>query len=354
MSSALRLTGSRWWFVLAVLFFFLPGSTARAACPGTPGTIEAENCLPGNPSSEWDITGAGDPALQGFATDISVDQGQTVSFKVESTTIAAYRIDIYRLGYYQGNGARFITTIPNGSITKTDQPACLHDTVTGLRDCGNWSVSASWSVPASATSGIYIARLVREDGPAGASHMIFVVRDDDGGSEILFQTSDTTWQAYNRWGGNSLYWGDGRLRPAPPTPKLPAARTRSATTGPSTRSKPRPRTGSSTPSTRWCAGWSRTGTTSATSPASTPTAAGTRSWSTRSSSRWGTTSTGRGRSERTSRRRVTTPRLSTSASSAATRSSGRRGGRRAPTGRTRPTAPWSATRRRTPTPRSTL
>ena len=70
-------------------------------------------------------------------------------------------------------------------------------------------MSASWSVPASATSGIYIARLVREDGPAGASHMIFVVRDDDGGSEILFQTSDTTWQAYNRWGGNSLYWGDG-------------------------------------------------------------------------------------------------------------------------------------------------
>ncbi|MGK7512261.1 N,N-dimethylformamidase beta subunit family domain-containing protein, partial [Salmonella enterica] len=35
----------------------------------------------------------------------------------------------------------------------------------------------------------------------------FVVRDDEGGSDLLFQTSDTTWQAYNRYGGNSLYTG---------------------------------------------------------------------------------------------------------------------------------------------------
>jgi hypothetical protein len=208
MSSALRLTGSRWWLALAASLLFLPGR-AEASCPSPANAIEAENCLPGNPPSEWDITGAGDAALQGFATDISVDQGQTVSFKVESTSVSAYRIDIYRLGYYQGNGARLVTTIPNGSVTKTDQPACIHDAATGLNDCGNWSVSASWSVPSGATSGIYLAKLVREDGPTGASHMVFVVRDDDGGSELLFQTSDTTWQAYNRWGGTSLYWGDG-------------------------------------------------------------------------------------------------------------------------------------------------
>ena len=36
---------------------------------------------------------------------------------------------------------------------------------------------------------------------------VFVVRDDDGHSDLLFQTSDTTWQAYNSWGGNSLYVG---------------------------------------------------------------------------------------------------------------------------------------------------
>ena len=39
------------------------------------------------------------------------------------------------------------------------------------------------------------------------SHIVFVVRDDDGHSDLLFQTSDTTWQAYNHYGGNSLYEG---------------------------------------------------------------------------------------------------------------------------------------------------
>ena len=60
-----------------------------------------------------------------------------------------------------------------------------------------------------ATSGLYFAKLVREDAgpPEQASHVFFVVRDDDGHSDLLFQTSDTTWQAYNTYGGNSLYTG---------------------------------------------------------------------------------------------------------------------------------------------------
>ena len=59
----------------------------------------------------------------------------------------------------------------------------------------------------SAVSGVYLAKLERTDGVAGTSHIAFVVRDDGGGSDLLFQTSDTTWQAYNDYGGNSLYEG---------------------------------------------------------------------------------------------------------------------------------------------------
>ena len=91
------------------------------------------------------------------------------------------------------------------------QPNCLlidGTTDDNLVDCGNWSVSASWSVPADATSGLYVARPRRADN-GGASHIAFVVRDDDGSSDLLFQTSDTTWQAYNSYGGNSLYAGPG-------------------------------------------------------------------------------------------------------------------------------------------------
>ena len=75
-----------------------------------------------------------------------------------------------------------------------------------LIDCGNWAVSASWTVPADATSGVYIAKLVRAD-TGGASHIVFVVRDDASTSDFVYQTSDTTWQAYNSYGGNSLYVG---------------------------------------------------------------------------------------------------------------------------------------------------
>ena len=70
-------------------------------------------------------------------------------------------------------------------------------------DAGNWSVSAGWDVPADAVSGVYLVKLVRDDN--GATNQIpFIVRNDDGPkSDIILQTSDTTWQAYNGWAGNN-------------------------------------------------------------------------------------------------------------------------------------------------------
>src|SRR6185295_12543761 len=126
--------------------------------------------------------------IQGFATDISVNRGQTVRFKIK-TNSSNYRLDIYRLGYYGGLGARLITTVQPSATLPQTQPACLNQASTGLIDCGNWGESASWAVPSNATSGIYIAKLIREDGPAGESHLVFIVRDDNGGSKLLFQTS---------------------------------------------------------------------------------------------------------------------------------------------------------------------
>jgi methionine-rich copper-binding protein CopC len=175
-------------------------------------TIAQENQLPGNPQSEWGIGGSGDPSLQGFATDISVDQGQPIQFKITDTNLAPYRIDVYRMGYYGGMGARKVHTIPSSQTLRVIQPAPIRDSVTGLIDAGNWSVAASWNVPSDATSGIYFARLVREDIADSASYIIFIVRDDDGQSDMLFQTSDSTWQAYNIWGGKSLYVGSPRAR----------------------------------------------------------------------------------------------------------------------------------------------
>ncbi len=170
--------------------------------------IVTENQNAGTPSSTWYIPHPGDANIQGFATDMSVQHGDTVHFKVD-TDSPAYHIDIYRLGWYQGLGARSVGT---GVVTATlpqTQPAPLYDTVTGMSDCGNWAESAHWDVPASAVSGVYLANLIRDDATAGSSSIVFVVRDDTSTSDLLMQTSDATWQAYNVYpssnGGKSLY-----------------------------------------------------------------------------------------------------------------------------------------------------
>ncbi|MEV4106454.1 DUF4082 domain-containing protein [Nonomuraea sp. NPDC049695] len=178
---------------------------ARQECP--PGSIICEeNLLPGTPYDVWQVAGAGDPDIQGYPTQISVNHGETVQFKVD-TPATDYRLDIYRIGYYGGDGARHVDTVQPSAALPQTQPACLTDASTGLVDCGNWDLSASWAVPATAVSGVYFAKLVREDGTAGESQMFFVVRDDGRASDVVFKTSDTTWQAYNRYGGNSLYFG---------------------------------------------------------------------------------------------------------------------------------------------------
>jgi hypothetical protein len=183
----------------------LPAAAAGPCGPPVASVIACENSLPGDPPSDWQVSGVGDSTIQGFATSMSVTAGQTISFKI-NTPARAYHIDILRIGYYQGNGARKVASglLPTASLPQT-QPACRNDTAaTGLIDCGNWAVSASWTVPSTAVSGLYIAHLVRND-TGGSSQIPFVVRDDNSHSNILFQTSDETWQAYNSQGGNSLY-----------------------------------------------------------------------------------------------------------------------------------------------------
>jgi hypothetical protein len=180
-----------------------PAASDAAACtPPVVNQVACENTKAGTDPNTWEIAGAGDLTLQGFATSMSVDQGQTVSFKIQSAN--AYRVDILRLGYYGGLGARLVAAnlVPAGTGT---QPACGTDSSSGLIDCGNWSTSVSWNVPSSAVSGVYIAHLKRTDGVGDGSHIPFVVRNDAGHSDVVVQTSDATWQAYNGYGGNSLY-----------------------------------------------------------------------------------------------------------------------------------------------------
>ena len=176
---------------------------ARASCASPANPIEAENCLTGTPNSVWEPP-ASDSSIEGFATQASVNPGSTISFKFH-TVAASSTLSIYRMGYYGGNGARLVTTINVNQAQ--NQPACLSDVATGLVDCGNWAVSASWNVPSTAVSGLYFVELKRSD-TGGGNIFSFVVRNDASHSGIVYQAQDTTQQAYNNYGGNSLYVGN--------------------------------------------------------------------------------------------------------------------------------------------------
>ncbi len=192
-------------FIAAIILVASRSSGPLGLLQAEDNPILAENQLTGD--TDWDISGSGHASIQGFATDMSVNVGGTINFKID-TPSNNYRVDIYRLGYYSGAGARKVATVLPSAPLPQVQPSCATQPSSGLVDCGTWAVSASWAVPATAVSGIYIAKPTRLDAPIGAaSHIVFVVRDDARQADVLFQTSDTTWQAYNNYGGNSLYCG---------------------------------------------------------------------------------------------------------------------------------------------------
>lgn len=233
-------------------------------CENPKNAIVAENCRQGSPSSEWDVNGAGDPSIQGFSTDISYNVGDTAKFKID-TPSTNYRIDIYRFGYYGGMGARLHATVKPLVQLPHVQPPCRTDNTTWEYECHAWDVTAEWPIPKDTVSGVFVARLVRMDGqpntwrtdnsqaqddprfamPGGASmkppqpqphaygalgmgklrnrmreprasHIYFVVRNDASTSDIVVQTADLVWQAYNNAGGTSTY---GSIDPANPRPR---------------------------------------------------------------------------------------------------------------------------------------
>lgn len=203
--------------VAALMAAALPPSVAAAADPCGPGTnaIVCENSKAGTPMSDWFAPSAyGD--IKGFPAQTSVQAGETLQFKVQSPT--AYKVSVYRLGHYGGDGARLMSTAAQAAQTypanfpQGGSPhSCTTKASTGLVDCGNWPVTSTWTVPSDAVSGLYIANFDQADGN-GVMPYPFVVRSDSSHSDIVVQTADQTWQAYNNYGGQDLYDGAG---PAP-------------------------------------------------------------------------------------------------------------------------------------------
>ena len=107
------------------------------------------------------------------------------------------------MGYYQGIGGRLVATSAEVPGTVQAPPQLIAPTNTV--EC-SWSPSLQLTVDATWPPGCYLLKLV---GSTGAHAFVpLCVRDDASESAILIMSAVTSWQAYNRWGGYSLYYGN--------------------------------------------------------------------------------------------------------------------------------------------------
>jgi hypothetical protein len=181
------------------IFVVLPIGPLHASTP-----VEQENARAG--TTDWQLTHPAElQEIEGYASLTSVQRGDAISLYV-NTQDEFYQMDVYRMGWYGGTGGRLMKGgIVRRGIRQTLPEA---DPESGLVECrwvnpyvlttDNPHDDTAW------LSGVYLVKLTGLTG-GKQSYIMFVVREDDRRSDYLFQSSVTTYQAYNNWGGRSLY-----------------------------------------------------------------------------------------------------------------------------------------------------
>jgi hypothetical protein len=176
---------------------------------GRSNSIVAENALPGTPLPLMtDIT---EPAseIEGYSSEVSLVPGDVLHLHVSTSPAARYRVELYRLGWYGGAGARLVTCLPGCATDESGAPEMVPKPDASGEVRAGWPVPDRWTVPGDAVSGYYVARLLLTSGDeAGRATIVpFVVRAPPSAppSATLVQVPVDTWEAYNSWGGKSLY-----------------------------------------------------------------------------------------------------------------------------------------------------
>lgn len=145
------------------------------------------------------------PWIEGWCSQLSATSGDAVEFFVSADPPSAFTIDLYRMGYYQGTGARLMTSLGplEGRSQAVPEPGGMR-----VREC-RWQASARVTIPDEWLSGVYVGKLTRLDDGI-ESYLVFVVRDQRE-ADLLVQCSDFTWHAYNTWPvESSMYDHDER------------------------------------------------------------------------------------------------------------------------------------------------
>ncbi len=185
------------------LAFYVPLLDAHSA-------IAMENQKSG--TTAWELPSTIDSNfIQGYADQASVEPGQPLTLFVSTMKPATYNLDIYRMGWYHGTGGRLYYSahgLPAQAQGYYLYPS-IHDCPTCVINPKTHRVEANWHpsfiLPVGATwlSGVYLIKLTV--GSTAGSYIVFVVRNDQSTSVVLANVPVNTYQAYNQWGGYSLY-----------------------------------------------------------------------------------------------------------------------------------------------------
>lgn len=183
---------------------------ALSTLPSKPSPSVAENARPG--TADWLLrrprldapTRLRSSAIEGYASAIGVRAGERLQIFASARPAARVLLEVFRLGYYGGAGARLVLSLPEVRVGPQPVPEMGKER---LRACV-WSPSFELTVPADWTSGVYLGRLTAQESGAD-SFVVFVVRDDRP-CDVLVQCSTTTWAAYNRWPEHGSLYDDGQ------------------------------------------------------------------------------------------------------------------------------------------------
>ncbi len=191
----------------------LQTGAAPALLRATPreNPLIAENRLSG--TCEWQLrhysldrgsgSGLRSPRLEGYCSDTSVYPGEKIQFHVSTSPPRPFVMDIYRTGYYAGKGGRHFKRL--GPFQGEPQDVALMG-MERVRECP-WKATTELAIPMDWPGGVYLGKLALINEPV-ESYIVFIVKSKRP-ADLLFQCSDFTWQAYNKWPGWDSLYDDG-------------------------------------------------------------------------------------------------------------------------------------------------
>lgn len=170
--------------------------------PGGADAVPVENTRPGD--RDWGLRQrGGDRAVEGYADRVSVLPGETFRLYV-STTGRSFRAEAFRMGWYGGAQARRVWT--SGSVPGRGQSVPGPGGPTRTVSAAGWRPSLTVST-AGWPEGAYLIRLTSDAGDQ--RYVPVTVRSPRTAGRTVLVNAVATWQAYNTWGGRSLYHGPG-------------------------------------------------------------------------------------------------------------------------------------------------